>query len=157
MISLQSKGLSRVLSSTKASILQHSAFLPGGIHQQFMRSWFNSWVSKIPWRRDRLPTPVFLGFPDISDSKGSACNAGDLGPILGLGRSPKEGKGCPLQYSGLEISMDHVVHVVAKSRPWLNDFHFRIFLFFSLLCGPTLTSLHDHWKDHSFDYPVAIR
>ena len=52
------------------------------------RHWFNSWVRKIPWRRDRLPTPVFIGFPDGSDSKESACNVGDLGLIPELGRSP---------------------------------------------------------------------
>ena len=140
--------------SSKASIFQHSAFLPGRIRLQFMRPRFDSWFRKICWRRDRLPTPVFLGFPGISDSKESTCNAGDLGPILELGRSPEEGKGYPLQYSGLENSTDHVVHGVAKSRTRLNNFHFHFLLFFSLLYGPT--SLHDHWKDHSFDYPVAI-
>ena len=43
------------------------------------------------WKRDRLPTPVFLGFPGGSDGKESACNAGDLGSIPGLGRSLEEG------------------------------------------------------------------
>ena len=60
---------------------------------------------EIPWRRDRLPTPVFLGFPCGSAGKETACNAGDLGFIPELGRSPGEGKGYPLQYSGLENSM----------------------------------------------------
>ena len=50
-------------------------------------------VRKIPWRRDRLPTPVFLGFPGGSDGKQSACNAGDLGSVPGSGRSPGEGNG----------------------------------------------------------------
>ena len=68
------------------------------------------------WRRDRPPTPVFLGFPGGSAGKESTCNAGDLGSISGLGRSPGEGKGYPLQYSGLESSMDCTVHGVAKSR-----------------------------------------
>ena len=68
--------------------------------------WFDSWVRKIPCKRDRLPTPVFLGFPCGSADKESACNEGDLGSIPGLGRSPGEGKGYPLQYSGLENSMD---------------------------------------------------
>ena len=63
---------------------------------------FYSWVRKVPWRRDRLPTPVFLGFPGGSVGKESACNVGDLGSIPGLGRSPGEGNGYPLQYSGLE-------------------------------------------------------
>ena len=63
-------------------------------------------VRKILWRRDRLPTPVSLGFHCGSASKESACNAGDLDLIPGLGRSPGEGNGYPLQYSGLENSMD---------------------------------------------------
>ena len=49
-----------------------------------------------------------------SAGKESACNVGDLGLIPGLGRSPEEGKGYPLQYSGLENSMDCIVHGVAK-------------------------------------------
>ena len=53
-----------------------------------------------PWRRDRLPTLVCLGFPCGSASKESTCNVGDLGSIPGLGRSPGEGKSYPLQYSG---------------------------------------------------------
>ena len=64
----------------------------------------DSWVRKILWRRDRLPTPVFLGFPCGSAGEESACNAGDLGSISGLGRSPGEGKGYPLQCSGLKNS-----------------------------------------------------
>ena len=55
---------------------------------QWRRPRFDSWVWKIPWRRDRLPTPVFLGFPCGSAGKESACNVGDLGSIPGLGRSP---------------------------------------------------------------------
>ena len=71
-------------------------------------------------RRDRLPSPVFLGFPCGSAGKESTCNAGDLGSIPGLGRSSGEGKG-PLKYSGLENSMDRgpwraIVHGVAKSQ-----------------------------------------
>ena len=46
-----------------------------------------SWVRKIPWRKDRLPIPVFLGFPCGSTGKESARNAGDLDSIPGLGRS----------------------------------------------------------------------
>ena len=66
-----------------------------------------------------------MGFPCGSAGKESACNAGDLGSILGLGRSPGEGKGYLLQYSGLENSMDCIVHGVANSRTRLNDFHFQ--------------------------------
>ena len=78
------------------------------------RPGFDSWVRKVCWRRDRLPTPVFLGFPCGSTGKESTCNAGDLSLFPGLGRSPGEGKGYPLQYSGLENSMDS--YGVAKDR-----------------------------------------
>ena len=50
---------------------------------------------------------------------------GDLGSIPGMGRSPGEGKGYPLQYSGLENSMDYKVYGVAKSQTRLSDFHFH--------------------------------
>ena len=63
----------------------------------------------------------FLG--DLAD-KESTCNARYLGLIPGLGRSPGEGNYYPLQYSGLENSMDHIVHEVAKRRTRLSDFHF---------------------------------
>ena len=59
-------------------------------------------VRKVPWRRDRPPIPVFLGFPSDSDSKESTCNVGDLGSIPELGRSPGGGNGNPHQYSCLE-------------------------------------------------------
>ena len=54
-----------------------------------------------------------------------ACNVGDVGSIPGLGRSPGEGKGYPLQYSGLENSVDYSVHGVTKSQTQLSDFHFH--------------------------------
>ena len=73
---------------------------------------------KISWRRDRLPTPVFLGFLCGSSGKESSCNVGDLGSIPGLGRSPGEGKSYPLQYSGLEPCPG-----VTKSRTRLSVFH----------------------------------
>ena len=72
-------------------------------------------MQETPWRRDRLPTPAFLGFPGGSAGKESACNVGDLGLIPGLGRSPGEGKGHLLQYSGLDNSIDCRVHGVAES------------------------------------------
>ena len=87
---------------------------------------FDSWVRKIHWRRDRLSTPVFLGFTCVSAGKESASNAGDLGSIPGLGRSPGEGKSYPHQYSGLENSMDYTVHGVTKSRTRLSDFYFSL-------------------------------
>ena len=85
----------------------------------------NPWVGKILWRRDKLPTPVFLGFPCGSAGKESTCNVRVLGSIPGLGRSPREGKGYPLQYSGLENSMDYTVHGVTKSWIRQSDFHFH--------------------------------
>ena len=79
-------------------------------------------------KKDRLPTPVFLGFPGGSAGKESTCNARDLGSIPGLGRSPGEGKGYPLQYSDLENSMDCIVHEVTKSWSQLSNFHFYIII-----------------------------
>ena len=92
-----------------------------------------------------LPTPVFwpiepvhrvtksqtalsnfhfhLGFPCGSADKESTCNVGDLGSNPGLGRSPGEGKGYPLQYSGLENSRDCIVNGAAKSWTRLSDFY----------------------------------
>ena len=72
---------------------------------QCRRPRFDSWIRRICWRRDRIPTPVFLGFPCGSAGKESACNEGDLGSITGLGRSPGEGNSYALQYSGLENFM----------------------------------------------------
>ena len=63
--------------------------------------------------------------PGGSDSKESTCNAGNLGSVPGLGRSPGEGNGYPLQYSGLENSMDCIVHGVTISWTQLSDFHFH--------------------------------
>ena len=68
-----------------------------------------------PLEKDRLPTSVFLGFPGGSAGEESAHNVGDLGSIPGLGRSPGDGKDYPLQYSGLENSMDCMVHRITKS------------------------------------------
>ena len=56
-----------------------------------------------------------MGFQCGLAGKESACNEGDLGLVPGLGRSPGEGKGYPLQYSGLENSIDCIVHGVAES------------------------------------------
>ena len=59
---------------------------------------------------------MFLGFPGDSAGKESTCNVGDLDLIPGLGRSPGEGKGYPLQYSGLENSRDYTVRGIFKAR-----------------------------------------
>ena len=83
------------------------------------------------------------GFPGGSEGKASACNAGDLGSILGLGRSPGEGNGNPLQYSCLENPMDRgawraTVHGVAKSRTRLSDFTFTF-----MACGTFIPRTRD--------------
>ena len=75
-------------------------------------------------------------FPCDSVGKESTCNVGDLGSIPGLGRSPGEGKGYPLQYSDLENSMD--LQRVKHDRR-------------NLACTHALTSVHDYWKNSSFD------
>ena len=69
------------------------------------------------------PRSSILGFPHGSPGKESACNVGDLGSVPGLGRSLGEGKVYPLQYSGLENSMDCIVRGVTKSQTRLRDFH----------------------------------
>ena len=83
---------------------------------QCRRPQFNFLVGKIPWRKDRLPPPVFWGFPGGSDGKESACNVGDLGSVPGLGRSPGGGQGNPLQYSCLENP--HGQRSLAGYSPW---------------------------------------
>ena len=77
-----------------------------------------------------------MGFPGGSDGKESVCNAGDSGLIPGLGRSPEEENGNPLQYSCLKNFMDRgdwkaIVHGVAKSWIQLSNFHFTG-IFFSI-------------------------
>ena len=74
-------------------------------------------------------TQISLDFSGGSDGKASACNAGDLGLITGMGRSPGEGNGNPLQYSCLKNSMDGgawqaTAHVVAKVQTGLSNFTF---------------------------------
>ena len=85
---------------------------------------------RFPWRGDRLPIPLFLGFPCGLAGKESSCNVGDLGSIPGLGRSPEEEKGYRLQYSGPENSMNCIVHGVTKSQTRLSDFHFSLLYMF---------------------------
>ena len=87
-----------------------------------------------------LKTSYFKGFPGGSAGKDITCYAGDLGSIPGLGKSPGEGKGYPLQFSGLENSMDCIVHGVAKSGTQLSDFHFA-----SLLVAQTVKNLPAMW------------
>ena len=88
--------------------------------------------------------------PAIYLGKASACNAGDLGSIPGLGRSPGEGNGNPLQYSWLENSMDRgawwaTIHGVAKSRTRLSDFTFKLWSRASLV-AQRLKRLPGMWE-----------
>ena len=79
--------------------------------------WFLS--QEDPWRRDRLPTLVFWGFPGDTDGKEYACNTGDLGSIPGLGRPPGRGHGNPLQYSCLENP--HGQRSLVGYSPWGHE------------------------------------
>ena len=98
---------------------------------------------------------VALGFPDSSVGKESTCNAGDPGLIPGLGRSPGEGKGYPLQCSGLENSMDCIVHGIIKNRTWLSDFHtHRVVLQVVLVSdgAKTISYSYIHIYTHTYIY-----
>ena len=75
-----------------------------------------SWVRKIPWRRDKLSTPVFLGFPGGSAGKETACHAGDTGSILGSGRSPGEGISYPLHFSWASLVAQLVLDLPAMQE-----------------------------------------
>ena len=86
-----------------------------------LQSKLMSWVGKIRWRRERLPTPVFLGFPCGSAGKESARNAGDPASLPGLGRSPGGGKGYPLQWSGLGRKESDTTEQIS-----LSLFHFHV-------------------------------
>ena len=103
-------------------------FLPGEPQGQYeMHAWGRKELDTT-WRLNNnklnyimeLMLSFIAGFPGGSGVKASACNAGDLGSIPGLGRSPGEGNGNPLQYSCLENPVDReawwaTVHGVAKS------------------------------------------
>ena len=87
-----------------------------------------------------------MGFPGGSAGKESACSAGDLGLIPGLGRWPGEGKGYPLQHSCLENSMNCIVHGVSKSQTVLSHFHFHIWYgkCYNFVQGVMRTSNHPY-------------
>ena len=99
------------------------AFIKGCKRKKMMWQWPH--IPCKDWDSYHLPFAE-MGFPCGSAGKESICNAGDVGLIPGLGRSPGEGKGYPLQYPGLENSMDCIVYGVTKSRTQLSDFHFTL-------------------------------
>ena len=109
------------------------------------KSWLDSWVRKIYWRRDRLPTSVLLGFPSGSAAKESAHNAGDLGSIPGSGRSPQKRNGYPFQYSGLDNSMDY--------SPWGSQRVRHDWATFTLIlvCSITVCSVTQNSKSETQD------
>ena len=132
------------------------------------RPQFDSWVREIPWRRDRLPTPVFLGFPGGSDGKESYSNVGDLGLIPGVGKIPWRRAWEPtpvflpgespwteepgwLQSLGLQrIGHDwvtkHTAHLVTW---WLNDLR--------LLFLPVITLVLSEQDKWNCSYPGAYQ
>ena len=83
------------------------------------RPWFDSQVRKIHWRKERLPTPVFWGFPCGSAGKESACNARDPCSIPWSGRYPGEGIGYPLQYFGASLVAQWVKNSPAVQKTWV--------------------------------------
>ena len=117
--------------SSNASILRYSAFFMVQLSHLHMTSGktigLTRWifVSKIMSLLFNMLSRLVMGFPCGLAGKESTCNTEDLGLIPGLGRFPGEGKGNPLQYSGLENSMDYTVHGVAKSQKRLSNFHFH--------------------------------
>ena len=94
-----------------------------------------------------------MGFPGGSAGKESACSAGDLGLIPGLGRWPGEGKGYPLQHSCLENSMNCIVHGVSKSQTRLSYFHFHFH--FVTTKSILRSTRHTYSVDFSF-YTICV-
>ena len=136
-------------------------------HLQCRRPQFDSWVGKMPWRRDKLPTPVFLGFPCGSAGKESACNLGDWVKSLGWEDSPGEGKDTPLQCSGPREfyglyspwgrKVRKSAHGVAKSdmtERLLLDLR-QIWLKFWLHHSPTIGLLRAYYTVPSLSFPIC--
>ena len=96
----------------RASLIAQLVKNPPAMQETLVR--FLDWEDLL--EKDRLPTSVFLGFPCGSAGKESTCNAGDLGSISGLGRSPGEGNSYPLQYSCLKNP--HGQRSLAGYSPW---------------------------------------
>ena len=112
-----------------------SQYSPSDLVSEGRKKWLKHWWydhnngndnEEKEWGSNNQRTLYFFceSFPCGLAGKESNCNVGNLDLIPGLGRSPGERKGYPLQYSGLENSMDCIVHAVAKSPTRLRDFHF---------------------------------
>ena len=114
---------------------------------------FKPWDRKIPWRRDRLPTPVLLGFPCGSAGKESACSAGDPSSISGSGRSPREGIGCPLQYSWASL-----VAQLVKNLPEMQETRVQSLGWEDPLeKGKTMNSSTLAWRIPWTVYPLGLQ
>ena len=118
--------------SLAESLVEVIAPFPGSWSTQgFVCTLWASLVGmKFDCKHDFAPATILLGFPGDSDGKESACSAGHLGLMTGLGRSPGEGNGNPLQWSCLENPMDRgpwwaPVHGVTKSQTQLSNFTFH--------------------------------
>ena len=138
-----------------------------GVGPRLVRWWEDLRDSK--WHRHLLDIWLILmprlGFPGGSDGEEFTCNAGHLGSIHRLGRSPGEGNSYPLQYSGLENSMDRgawqaTIHGVAKSRTCVSDFHFHFQHQSLSSCDReemnTRFHLFPKWFRHAFSFLLSI-
>ena len=106
-------------------------------HQSFQ------WIISVDFLKDWLVWSCSpKGLPGVSAGKESPCNAGDLGSIPRLGRSPGEGNSYPLQYSGLENSVDCIVYGIMKSQTRLSDFHFTCITMCLLISSLLYPSSH---------------
>ena len=105
------------------------AICPGGSVGKNPPAMWETWVWSLGRedpREDGKATHSSTGLCWWLSGEESTCNVGDLSSIPGLGRSPGEGKGYPVQYSGLENSMDCIVRGLTKSWTQLSSFHFHI-------------------------------
>ena len=120
------EGIGYSLQYSWASLIAQKVKNPPAVQETWV--WSLGWVDPL---EGGYGNPLqSWGFPSGSDSKESSCNAGDLGLILGLGRSPEEGNGNPLQNSCLENSMDReawwaTVHGFAKKWTRWSNWHFH--------------------------------
>ena len=152
-----------------STLLQyHIGHLPTwGVHFSMSYLFIFSYCSRGFSRQEYwsgLPFPPPVGYPCGSGGKESTCNVGDLGSIAGLGRSPEEGKGYPLQYSGLENSAksqtwpSNLLNLFVLKIRWLNfktrDFqlakiHYLKLSLISLSTGLCHVSYKGKWKDQT--------
>ena len=135
--------------SSLTELVLHCCILLKWIEEiKFSNLWVNS------YSRFYLTTSYF---PCGSAGKESACNAGDLGLIPGWGRSPGEGKGYPLQCSGLENSVDCRVHGVKKSRTRLSNFHVHVHLCYICSClSIPVSDLSFFFFPHLFGFIIYL-